>query len=67
VGITERASVATSTFSKRLTMIAVDASTKSSSKELPLVLAVDDSPVQLRLVQDLLERNGYAARKRWQC
>jgi CheY-like chemotaxis protein len=43
-------------------MIAVNARTKSSSKELPLILAVDDSPVQLRLVQDLLERNGYAVR-----
>jgi CheY-like chemotaxis protein len=54
--------VGTSTFSKRLAMIAVDARIKSSSKELPLILAVDDSPVQLRLVQDLLERNGYAVR-----
>jgi CheY-like chemotaxis protein len=43
-------------------MMATQASTKNSTKELPLVLAVDDSPVQLRLVQDLLERNGYAVK-----
>lgn len=52
----------TSSSSKTATMAAVDPSTKSSSKELPLVLAVDHSPVQLRLVQDLLERNWYAVK-----
>jgi CheY-like chemotaxis protein len=30
--------------------------------EVPLVLAVDDSPLQLRLVQDTLTRNGYAVK-----
>ena len=28
----------------------------------PLVLAIDDSPVQLRMVQDLLTRKGYAVK-----
>jgi len=35
---------------------------KISSKELPLVLAVDDDRIQLRLVQDLLVRHGYAVK-----
>jgi CheY-like chemotaxis protein len=39
-----------------------DASAKALKTELPLVLAVDDSPVQLRLVQDALTRNGYAVK-----
>ena len=43
-------------------MTALDASAKKPSGERPLVLAVDDSPVQLRLVQDLLTRNGYAVK-----
>ena len=41
-------------------MTVLDAKAKTRSKELPLVLAVDDSPVQLHLVQDALTRNGYA-------
>ena len=32
------------------------------SKELPCVLAVDDDPVNLRIVRSLLERNGYTVR-----
>jgi CheY-like chemotaxis protein len=40
----------------------LDAKAKTRSKELPLVLAVDDSPVQLHLIQDALTRNGYAVK-----
>jgi CheY-like chemotaxis protein len=43
-------------------MTAIDANAKTRSRELPLVLAVDDSPVQLRLIQDALARNGYAVK-----
>jgi CheY-like chemotaxis protein len=43
-------------------MTMLDANAKTRSKELPLVLAVDDSPVQLRLIQDALTRNGYAVK-----
>jgi type IV pilus assembly protein PilA len=39
-----------------------DAGAKTRTMELPLVLAVDDSPVQLRLIQDALTRNGYAVK-----
>jgi CheY-like chemotaxis protein len=39
-----------------------DASAKTLRTELPLVLAVDDSPVQLHLVQNVLTRNGYAVK-----
>jgi len=37
----------------------LETTSKSLSKDLPVVLAVDDSPVQLRLIQDALGRNGY--------
>jgi CheY-like chemotaxis protein len=37
----------------------LDVRAKPVPKELPVVLAVDDSPVQLRLIQDALARNGY--------
>jgi CheY-like chemotaxis protein len=37
----------------------LEVSAKTLAKGLPVVLAVDDSPVQLRLVRDLLGRNGY--------
>ena len=40
----------------------LEPSAKPLSKELPVVLAVDDSPVQLRLVQEALGRNGYAVK-----
>lgn len=43
-------------------MTMLDANAKTRSRELPLVLAVDDSPVQLRLIQDALARNGYAVK-----
>jgi DNA-binding response OmpR family regulator len=43
-------------------MTALHANEKMVSKELPIVLAVDDSPVQLRLIQDALTRNGYAVK-----
>lgn len=40
----------------------LEASPKPLSKELPVVLAVDDSPVQLRLVQEALGRSGYTVK-----
>ena len=43
-----------------MTMLVAKA--KTHLRELPLVLAVDDSPVQLRLIQDALTRNGYAVK-----
>jgi two-component system sensor histidine kinase ChiS len=43
-------------------MTTLDTNEKARSRELPLVLAVDDSPVQLRLIQDALTRNGYAVK-----
>jgi len=43
-------------------MTVLDANAKTHLRELPLVLAVDDSPVQLRLIQDALTRNGYAVK-----
>jgi CheY-like chemotaxis protein len=43
-------------------MTMLDAKTKTRSRELPLVLAVDDSPVQLHLIQDALTRNGYTVK-----
>jgi two-component system sensor histidine kinase ChiS len=43
-------------------MTTLAANEKMRSRELPLVLAVDDSPVQLRLIQDALTRNGYAVK-----
>lgn len=43
-------------------MPVLDIGVKKSLKELPVVLAVDDSPVQLRLIQDALARNGYAVK-----
>jgi CheY-like chemotaxis protein len=39
-----------------------NAGAKRPPRDLPLVLAVDDSPVQLRLIQDALARNGYAVK-----
>jgi CheY-like chemotaxis protein len=39
-----------------------DTNAKTLRTELPLVLAVDDSPVQLHLVQNVLTRNGYAVK-----
>lgn len=43
-------------------MTALGTNDKVGSRELPLVLAVDDSPVQLRLIQDALTRNGYTVK-----
>ncbi|HKV06357.1 MAG TPA: response regulator [Candidatus Acidoferrales bacterium] len=43
-------------------MATLDTTAKTLAKGLPLVLVVDDSPVQLRMVQDLLGRNGYAVK-----
>lgn len=43
-------------------MTILDTNAKTSSRELPLVLAVDDSPVQLHLIRDALTRNGYAVK-----
>jgi CheY-like chemotaxis protein len=43
-------------------MTMLDTNVKTRSRELPLVLAVDDSPVQLHLIQDALTRNGYAVK-----
>lgn len=40
----------------------LESSAKPLSKELPVVLAVDDSPVQLRLVQEALGRNSYTVK-----
>jgi CheY-like chemotaxis protein len=40
----------------------LETSSKALSKELPVVLAVDDSPVQLRLIQETLGRNGYTVK-----
>jgi CheY-like chemotaxis protein len=40
----------------------LETSSKALSKELPVVLAVDDSPVQLRLLQEALGRNGYTVK-----
>lgn len=40
----------------------LETSSKALSKELPVVLAVDDSPVQLRLIQEALGRNGYTVK-----
>jgi CheY-like chemotaxis protein len=39
-----------------------DASAKALRTEPPLVLAVDDSPLQLHLIQNALTRNGYAVK-----
>lgn len=43
-------------------MTMLDTNARTGSREPPLVLAVDDSPVQLRLIQDALTRNGYAVK-----
>lgn len=43
-------------------MTVLDIDAKARSRDLPIVLAVDDSPVQLRLVQDALSRNGYTVK-----
>lgn len=43
-------------------MTVSDGGAKTRTIELPLVLAVDDSPVQLRLIQDTLTRNGYTVK-----
>jgi len=40
----------------------LETTSKPISKELPVVLAVDDSPVQLRLIQEALGRNGYTVK-----
>lgn len=40
----------------------LETTSKPVSKELPVVLAVDDSPVQLRLIQEALGRNGYTVK-----
>lgn len=40
----------------------LETTSKGLSKELPVVLAVDDSPVQLRLIQEALGRNGYTVK-----
>lgn len=40
----------------------LETTSKPASKELPVVLAVDDSPVQLRLIQEALGRNGYTVK-----
>ena len=40
----------------------LETASKALSKELPVVLAVDDSPVQLRLIQEALGRNGYTVK-----
>jgi len=40
----------------------LETTSKPVLKELPVVLAVDDSPVQLRLIQEALARNGYAVK-----
>ncbi len=40
----------------------LETTSKPVSRELPVVLAVDDSPVQLRLIQEALGRNGYTVK-----